>query len=484
VGHAALGFSVGGTLLSHLVVLLSSATLALGGWHLGEGDVIDGWHQFGVGFLLVFGVLGRSQELPCLVFRRIPPMLARFTAALAVALLALPVKRSVSQGTLDSRAGLKSLKSAVGDRFLIGVGVSQRAFQDAKDAQLIVRHFQILTPENCMKPQWIHPNEHRWNFEAADRFVEFADANQLRLVGHCLVWAKDDRTADWMKMENGNPVSRETLLQRIREHVQTLVKRYSKTTTMWDVANEALADGGEEILRDSIYSHTTGIDFLVTAFQAARETDPDAILIYNDYNCHRPDKRKKLIQLLTELKMRNVPIDAVGLQGHFELNDGSLDDLRQTFDALQRLNVKVVISELDIDVVTRSRWYAENGKYRDELVNNDPYRDGLPSMIQESLSNQYVALFKLLDQYQDLIARVSFWNLHDDQSWLNHFPWRRTNHPLLFDRKRQPKPAFDAVYELLSKDDPQHSGVERRNENSRIAHRQLIRKSHHGKIGF
>jgi len=391
-------------------------------------------------------------------------MLSRLSAVLAVALLVLPVKLTVAQGDTESRVDRESLKKAVGDRFLIGVGVSHRVLQDPKDAELIVRHFEILTPENCMKPQWIHPTELGWNFAAADRFVEFAAANQLEVVGHCLVWAKDDRTADWMKLENGKPVSRETLLRRIRDHVQTLGQRYSETATMWDVANEALADGGETLLRDSIYSRNTGIDFLVTAFQAARESDPNALLIYNDYNCHKPDKRKKLIQLLTELKRRNVPVDAYGMQGHFELDDGSLDDLRQTFDALRRLNVKVVLSELDIDVVTRSRWYAENGKYREELVHYDPYREGLPSEIQASLSNQYVALFKLLDQYQDLIARVSFWNLHDGESWLNYFPWRRTNHPLLFDRNRQPKPAFDAVYALLSNDGPHHDPIERHDE--------------------
>ena len=122
---------------------------------------------------------------------------------------------------------LRSLKEAAGDRYKIGVGVGNRILEKPEDAALIRKHFQILTPENCMKPQSIHPAETRWNFQDADRFVELARANKLEVVGHCLVWAKDDRTDEWMKQEDGKPVSRETLLRRIETHVETVVGRYA-----------------------------------------------------------------------------------------------------------------------------------------------------------------------------------------------------------------------------------------------------------------
>ncbi|MEI8022307.1 MAG: endo-1,4-beta-xylanase, partial [Schlesneria sp.] len=190
----------------------------------------------------------------------------------------------------------RSLKEAVGDRFKIGVGVGHQVLKQPEDAALIRQHFQILTPENCMKPQSIHPKEDQWNFEASDQFAEFARTNKLDVVGHCLVWAKDDRTDEWMKQENGQPVSRETLLRRIETHIETVVGRYGDVVTMWDVVNEALADTGDNLLRDSVYSRTTGIDFIVTAFKTARAKDPDALLIYNDYNDHKPEKREKLIR--------------------------------------------------------------------------------------------------------------------------------------------------------------------------------------------
>jgi GH35 family endo-1,4-beta-xylanase len=343
----------------------------------------------------------------------------------------------------------RSLKDAVGDRFKIGVGVGHQVLQQPDDAALIRQHFQILTPENCMKPQNIHPAEDQWKFEDADRFVAFARANKLEVAGHCLVWAKDDRTDQWMMRENGEPVSRETLLRRIQTHVETVVQRYADVATMWDVVNEAIGDSNEGLLRDSVYSRCTGIDFMVTAFKAARAKDPDALLIYNDYNGTQPSKREKLIGLLAQLKQKGAPVDAYGMQGHFELGDDSIPQLRATFDDLRKLGIKVVVSELDIDVVPRSRWWADNGKHRDELARFDPYKEGLPAEIEQKQIDQYVKLFKLFDEYSGLIVRVSFWNLHDGQSWLNSFPWNRVNYPLLFDRNRRPKPAFDAVYATL-----------------------------------
>ncbi len=349
----------------------------------------------------------------------------------------------------SSQRDRRSLKEAVDDRYKLGVGVSHLVVQDPDDAALIRQHFQILTPENCMKPQSIHPAENEWNFEASDRFVDFARANKLEVVGHCLVWAKDDRTDSWMMEENGKPVSRETLLRRIETHVNTVVERYADVVTMWDVVNEALGDSDDGLLRDSVYSRTTGIDFIVAAFKAARAKDPDALLIYNDYNDHMPGKRKKVIELLTQLKQKGAPVGAYGMQGHFELGDNSIPPLRETFDELRKLDIKVVVSELDIDVVTRGRWWADGGKYRDELATHDPYQNGLPEDIEQKQIEQYVELFKLFDENSDIIERVSFWNLHDGQSWLNYFPWRRVNYPLLFDRNRRSKPAFDAVYTLL-----------------------------------
>ena len=369
-------------------------------------------------------------------------------AAICLCLLTATFARSQDKAAV-STGSQRTLKEAIGHRYKVGVGVSHRVLQNAEDMKLLVQHFEIVTPENCMKPQGIHPAEDEWNFETTDRYVAQAEARKLEVVGHCLVWAKDDRTDEWMFKEDGKPVTKQTMLQRIESHVRTVVNRYASAVTMWDVVNEAIGDSNDGLLRDSIYSRTAGMDFIVTAFKTAKTYDPDALLIYNDYNGHKPAKRKKLLKLLKTLKEMGAPIDAYGMQGHFELGDDSVPQLRETFLELRQLGIKVVVSELDIDVVKRSRWWADDGKHRDELAKYDPYKDGLPEEIQQQQAEQYVALFALFDEFQDIIERVSFWNLHDGQSWLNYFPWRRTNYPLLFDRERQPRPIFDTVYRSL-----------------------------------
>jgi GH35 family endo-1,4-beta-xylanase len=375
------------------------------------------------------------------------PFHAPIVPWLIVALFALPMTLPAADSAL---ADTRSLKQAAGGRFLMGVGTSPKVLANPLDAALVKRHFQILTPDNCMKPQSVQPAEGKWNFNAADTFANFARSHDLQLAGHALVWAKDDRTSAWMKEENGAPVSRETLLKRIETHVTTVAERYADVATHWDVVNEAVADQGQNFLRDSVYSRTTGIDFAVTAFKAARAADPDALLVYNDYSDHKPAKRANIVAFLKELKRLGAPVDAYGMQGHFQIGEDPIEEMRNTFTAMRDLGLKVVVSELDIDVIPRDRWWADGGKHREQVSKINPYPDGISEELQQQLASQYVELFKLFVENSDIIERVSFWNLHDGESWLNVFPWKRVNHPLFFDRQRQPKPAFDAVYDFLS----------------------------------
>ena len=162
-----------------------------------------------------------------------------------------------------------------------------------------------------------------------------------------------------------------------------------------------------------------------------------------------PAKREKLIRLVRSLLAKKVPIHAIGLQGHYELDRVPYADIEVTLVAMREIGVKVVVSELDLDVIPRSRWWADGGKYREEMAKLDPYRDACPPEILQRQAEQYAQLFRLFRKHANVIARVSFWNLHDGESWLNNFPWKRVNHPLLFDREGRPKPAFDAVVKAL-----------------------------------
>lgn len=341
-----------------------------------------------------------------------------------------------------------SLKQAAQGLFAIGVGVSDRIPQRPEDWQLLTTQFGIVTPENCMKPASVQGEEGRFNFTLPDAFVNFAVSNRLQVVGHCLLWAKDDRTPPWFYQDRAMPASKETLLRHLKTHIDAVAGRYRGRIAMWDVVNEAL-DDGTNYLRPSGWEKACGEDFIAKAFEYAHAADPGALLVYNDYNNELPAKREKQIRLAKSLLARNIPVYAIGLQGHYELDRVPFEEIEKTLVAMQGLGVKVIVSELDIDVVPRGRWWADGGKYRDELSKLDPYRDGCPPEILRRQAEQYAELFRLFRKYPGVIARVSFWDLHDGQSWLNTFPWPRANHPLLFDRQRQPKPAFEAVMNAL-----------------------------------
>lgn len=342
-----------------------------------------------------------------------------------------------------------SLRSAAARQFEIGVGISDQIPQCTNDWPLLTAQFSTVTPENCMKPAAVQPTEGVFDFAVADALVDFATRQKLKLVGHCLVWAKDDRTPAWFYRNGQPPVSRELLLARMRQHIETVAGRYRGRIATWDVVNEAL-DDGTNYLRPSGWAQACGEEFIAKAFEYAHAADPAALLVYNDYNTELPAKRAKMIQLIRSLRAKNVPLHAIGLQGHYELDQVPLEDLEATLVATRELGVKVVVSELDIDVIPRSKWWAEGGKYRAELAQFNPYRDGCPSDILQRQAEQYAQLFRLFRKYADVITRVSFWDLHDGQSWLNDFPWTRVNYPLLFDRVGQPKPAFEAVIKALT----------------------------------
>jgi endo-1,4-beta-xylanase len=342
-----------------------------------------------------------------------------------------------------------TLREKFEQQFVVGVAMDGNlpASYNVAELTLLRTQFAAITPANCMKMTHLQPKEGNFEFSTADSLVTFASSNQMKVCGHCLLWAKDERTPEWIFRDGEQPASRDLLLQRLHMHIKTAAGRYRGKVISWDVVNEAL-DDGTNFLRPSKWLSTLGDDFIVKAFQFAREADPDAVLIYNDYNVELPGKRAKLLRLLHTLKENHAPIQAVGIQGHFELNTVPYHDLEDTIIAIHELGLKVMFTELDVDVIPRARWWADGGKYHDELSRFNPYTNGCPANVLQQQAEQYGKLFALFLRHRDAIGRVTFWDLHDGRSWLNHFPWDRVNHPLLFDRDTRPKPAFEAILAL------------------------------------
>ena len=367
-----------------------------------------------------------------------------FVASIAVAMLTVILGRGVSADEP------KTLLEAVDGRFDIGVGIGWRAFKLPENRELVVKHFNYVTPENCMKFASTQPAEGKFRFQKADEFIRLAEDNRLKVLGHCLIWAKDDRTPEWFYREDDQQVQPEVLMQRMKTHIKTVVERYKGRVHSWDVVNEAIGERGDEYLRDSVWANLLDDDFIVEAFRYTHELDPEALLVYNDYHLHEPWRRERMERLVKRLQQQKVQIDAIGIQGHYNLNAVPYEQLEELLILLRTLNVKITISELDIDMIPRGGWWADGGKNRESLAKYNPYPKSCPPELLERQAEQYAKLFDLFQKYEDVILRVSFWNIHDGESWLNHFPWNRVNYPLLFDRARRPKPAFHAVIKSLT----------------------------------
>lgn len=345
------------------------------------------------------------------------------------------------------------VSSLLGACFQMGAAIPGAELRPDERA-LLFANFSTVTPENCMKPEPIQPTEGVFRFEKADALVELATRQGLAINGHTLVWHQQCPT--WFFLEDGQPATRERTLARMRTHIVTLAGRYAGRVQSWDVVNEAISDGAD-YLRSSEWLKTIGEDFIAEAFRAAAAADPQAKLYYNDYNIEQAAKREKTLRLVRDLKRQGVPIHGVGIQGHWQLDRVPYRQIEEAVIAFHAEGLEVAITELDIDVVARSVAGAEIGA-RDER-RDDPYVDGLPEDVQRRLAEQYGQLFALFLKHRDKLARVSFWGLHDGRSWLNKWPRPRTNHPLLWDRKLQPKPALDAVLAVLRPPTAEGAGI-------------------------
>lgn len=342
-----------------------------------------------------------------------------------------------------------ALKDAFESHFQIGAALNASHFAEPNPAraELVTRQFNTITAENVMKWQPIHPQPGRYNFAAADRFVAFGERHEMFLVGHTLIW--HSQTPSWVFEDaNGKPLERDALLQRMRDHIHTVVGRYRGRVHGWDVVNEALDEDGS--LRNSPWRRIIGDDYIAKAFQFAHEADPEAELYYNDYGIENQAKRNGAIALLKNLQDAGVRITGVGIQGHGNLTWPSARAVAETIEALADLGLRVMITELDISVLpSRSRTVAADiGRRETATRASNPYTEGLPDEVQQRLARRYAELFEVYLKYRDVVDRVTFWGVTDGDSWLNNFPIRgRTNYPLLFDRRGEPKPAYHAVIE-------------------------------------
>ena len=329
-------------------------------------------------------------------------------------------------------ASNKGLKDYYQNYFPIGVAVGPQSLT-GPNAELILKEFNSVTPENAMKMGPIHPEENRYFWRDADSIVNFAQKNGIKVRGHNLCW--HEQTPNWIfKDSQGNEVSKEVLLKRLKDHITEVVTRYKGKIYAWDVVNEAIDDDNSKFLRNSLWYKICGDDFIIKAFEYAHAADPEAQLYYNDYNTERPEKRERIYKLLKQLVDAKVPVHAVGLQGHWSLNEPTQQELRKAIEQFSSLGLKVQVTELDVSVYPWEK-------------NQRPLKDGekfefTPEQEQKQME-VYKNVFRIFRDYKSIITGITFWNISDQHTWLDEYPVRgRKNYPLLFDQNLKRKKAY------------------------------------------
>ncbi len=346
-----------------------------------------------------------------------------------------------------------ALKNVFEDHFHVGVALSHdQIFGKEPDAIAIVeKHFNTVTPENILKWEEVHPEPTRYNFEPVDRYVALGEKYKMLIIGHTLVWHA--QTPAWVfQDENGKPLTRDALLHRMKEHIFTVMGRYKGRIHGWDVVNEAVGEDGQ--LRKSKWLEIIGEDYIVKAFEYAHQADPDAQLYYNEYDYEIRPKCEGVVRLIKQLQSQGVHLDGIGIQGHWFVDFPSIQEVESQFQALAPLGVPLMVTELDVSALP---YYPVDSPAVDLSALDpatqkkyNPYPDGLPDVVQKNLTQRYAELFSLFLKYHEKISRVTFWAVHDGQSWRNYVPIRgKTDYPMLFDRQCKPKPAFNAILNIM-----------------------------------
>lgn len=347
-----------------------------------------------------------------------------------------------------------TLKEAFAGKFMIGATVNGWMLRDSEHPSLaiVTEQFDCITTANALKWGSFNPKPNEYRFQTPDRFVSFAKDNDITNIGHVLFW--HSQTPNWVYEDaEGNTLTREALLARMRQRARLLAKLYGDDIKIWDVVNEAIEEDGS--LRKTKFNEIIGDDFIEQAFKiAAEELPADAVLLYNDYGMTKEGRRNTVVAMINDFKSRGIRIDGIGVQGHWSMHRPTLESIDETMTAFAETGASIHVTEFDVDYLGRDAYFGANVDAQMLKANskNNPYPDGnYPPKADKELADRYEELFGVLLKHSNSIDRVTFWGVTDRDSWLNNFPVRgRTNYPLLIDRKGNYKPALERVVKLAS----------------------------------
>lgn len=337
-----------------------------------------------------------------------------------------------------------SLSQTYEKYFLIGAAISPYGLE--RNTALLKQHFSSVTCENHMKYSMVHPQRDVWKWDGADQIVAFAKENHKQIRLHAPVW--HEQLPEWVVRDtDGFLQSRDHVLACIEEYIYNIGTRYGKDAYAWDVVNEAAADRiddynrekfGNIPYRNSDFFQACGIDYIAKAFHWAHKYAPNVQLILNDFNECDPYKRERICRLAQELLHRDVPLHGIGMQGHYNMDNPSFDELRRSIEAFAALGLRLQITEMDLDI------YHNCELDLMPVINHVEQPIELTEELRARHNARYAALFGIFREYADVIDSVTTWGVADDWSWLQHPVMK--NCPMLFSEAHEPK---DCVLQMI-----------------------------------
>lgn len=332
--------------------------------------------------------------------------------------------------------GEASLRQRAAAKGLIYGGATEphMLLQNSKFAARFAQECAILVPENALKWRILRPSPDRFDFTQGDRMAEFAREHNMLFRGTPLVWHKG--LPGWFK----NTVNRKNAEKVLIDHIKMVAGHYAGKMHSWDVVNEAIAPvhGRSDGLRKTPWLQFLGPDYINIAFRAAAEADPQALLVYNDFdleydNPRHQAKRAKVLRLLERLKSSGAPVHALGIQSHLAAgrNGFTAKKLKDFLKDVASLGLKILVTEMDVidkqplDVAVRDRLIAE------------VYEDYLSVVLDEPA-----------------VIAVLTWGLSDRYTWISKLAPRNDGtpvRPLPLDAQLKRKLAWNAIARAFDK---------------------------------
>jgi len=333
-------------------------------------------------------------------------------------------------------SSLPSLHQAYADYFDVGVALNRGQSSDQVRMDFAAQQFNIMTHENELKPDAVLDVAASKKLAAEDEtavaiklssatpMLDYCQKYGIKVHGHVLVWHNQTPAAFFHEGYDTNKpyVTREVMLARLENYIRLVFEeteaKYPGVIVSWDVVNEAVADNSTE-LRKSTWTKVIGEDFINRAFEYADKYAPEGVLLYyNDYSTPYEPKLTGICNLLDSL-IADGTIDGYGFQCHYSTSTPHPIQVRRAFERIAAKGLRLRVSELDVGIT----------------ADND--------MNRLSQATRYTELFEIFMDFADQLEAVQVWGLTDNSSW------RASEFPLLFDAKSAPKPAFDALVELV-----------------------------------